>query len=547
MAKFLGFKIERASGNLDATPQRNYIEKEVDDGALAIQAGGIYGQYYDISQGAENATNDSQLINRYRQIASDGDCESAIDEVVGEMISFEQTKDIVNLNLDKAENLSTGLKEKLESEFKNIIKLISFNYNAYDIARQWYVDGRLYYQKVIDEKNIKKGIVSAVLIDPRKIKKVKESVLDKDDKGNTIVKGYKKYFLYNPEGSIESDNKQKMIPLTEDSITYVTSGLRSIDNKLVLSHLHKAIKPLNQLKMLEDSIVVYRIVRAPERRIFYVDIGNLPKMKAEQYLQQLMNQYKTKLVYDSNTGEMKDQKRHMSMTEDYWMPRREGGRGTEVQTLQGGQNLGEMEDVQYFKQKLYKALKVPISRLESDTPFASRTTEVTREEIKFNKFISRLRLRFTHLFDDLLKTQLVLKGIISLEDWGKIRNDISYRFNTDSVFHEAKRMEIFRERFSMLRDASEYMGNFISKEWVWKNILQMDDLEISEMKKQIEKEKKDGEYGEDEDGDGNMFNSFDVSKDAELKKLEPLDEYTIEEKESNLRLLNNLNEFLENE
>lgn len=496
MASFLGFKIQKKSS--DVQNEKHYIEQEIDDGSLSIQAGGIYGHYYDVTQGADSSTNDAQLINRYRQIANDSDVEIAIEEIISEAIVYDQSNNIVDLNLDNLD-LSDKIKNVIEEEFKNILSLLNFRANAWDLFRQWYVDGRLYFEKKINEKNPKKGLTSLTLIDPRKIKKVRERVMEKDSQGREKIKLEKEYFLYNPEGSVEADNKQKMLAIAADAITYVTSGLKSIDNKLVLSHLHKALKPFNQLKMLEDSVVIYRITRAPERRVFYVDVGNLPKMKAEQYLRQLMNQYKTKLVYDTSTGEMKDQKRHMSMTEDFWMARRDGGRGTEVQSLPSGQNLGEMEDVAYFKQKLYRALNVPVSRIEPDTPFGSRVSEINREEIKFNKYINRLRARFSHLFDDLLKTQLVLKGVISIEDWKIIQNDISYRFVEDSMFSEAKKIEIYRERFSMLRDATEYMGTFVSKEWVMKTILNMDDNDIQEMTKQIEKEKESGEYDNEEE------------------------------------------------
>jgi len=387
------------------------------------------------------------------------------------------------------------------------LSLLDFDVKGHDIFRRWYIDGRIFYHKVIDKKNPKNGVVEVRYIDPRKIRKVRQ--VNKDKKPGTsldIVKGVEDFFLYNDKG-LSAGQLNEGIKIADDSITYVPSGLIDQNKGHVLSHLHKAIKPVNQLRMIEDSVVIYRISRAPERRIFYIDVGNLPKIKAEQYLKDVMNRYRNKLVYDSSSGEIRDDRNHMSMLEDFWLPRREGGRGTEITTLQGGQNLGEIEDIKYFQNKLYRSLNVPISRMEAESGFSlGRSTEITRDELKFTKFVQRLRKRFTPLFTDMLKAQLILKGIITLEDWDNMKEHIQYNFLQDGHFAELKKAELMQDRLNALQTIETYIGTFYSKEWVQKNVLNMTDAEIDEMQKQINKEAgtdvEDGGIDMPDGGDG---------------------------------------------
>jgi hypothetical protein len=368
------------------------------------------------------------------------------------------------------------------------MKLLDFNNQGYDIFRRWYVDGRLYYHMMIDEKNPRQGLKEVRYVDPRKIRKVKEFKKSKPQLGNQpVVPEMNEYFVYSSKGF--SNDTNQGIKIAPDSICYVHSGITDKDGRMVISHLHKAIKTLNQLRMLEDATVIYRISRAPERRIFYIDVGNLPKMKAEQYLREIMQKYKNKLVYDAQTGEIRDDRRYQTMLEDFWLPRREGGKGTEITTLQGGQNLGEIDDVLYFQKKLYKSLNVPVSRLESDTGFSlGRASEITRDELKFNKFIQRLRLRFSHLFDRLLETQLLLKGICTRAEWNMIKEEISYDFINDMHFAELKQAEIMKERLGILSDVDNYVGKYYSSAWVRKNVLRLTEDDIEQIDKEIEEE-----------------------------------------------------------
>ena len=387
------------------------------------------------------------------------------------------------------------------------MSLLDFDVKGHDIFRRWYIDGRIFYHKVIDKKNPKKGIAEVRYIDPRKIRKVRQ--INKDIKPGTsleMIKSVDDFYLYNDKG-LNAGQMNEGIKIADDSITYVPSGLIDQNKGHVLSHLHKAIKPVNQLRMIEDSVVIYRISRAPERRIFYIDVGNLPKIKAEQYLKDVMNRYRNKLVYNASTGEIQDDRNHMSMLEDFWLPRREGGRGTEITTLQGGQNLGEIEDIKYFQNKLYRSLNVPISRMEAESGFSlGRSTEITRDELKFTKFVQRLRKRFTPLFTDMLKAQLILKGIVTLEDWNKMKEHIQYNFLQDGHFAELKKAELMQDRINNLGSIESYIGTFYSKEWVQKNVLNMTDAEIDEMQTQINKESgidvEDGGIDMPDGGDG---------------------------------------------
>ena len=384
--------------------------------------------------------------------------------------------------------LSIVYQEHQREEFDSVLELLNFDTKGHDIFRRWYVDGRIFYHKVIDQKNPRKGIQELRYIDPKKIRKVKE-VSKEMKKGTSVelVKRVNEYYLYNDKGL--KTGTTEGIKISSDSITYCPSGLIDQNRGHVLSYLHKAIKPVNQLRMIEDALGIYRISRAPERRIFYIDVGNLPKIKAEQYLKDVMNRYRNKLVYDASTGEIRDDRNHMSMLEDFWLPRREGGRGTEITTLPGGSNLGEIDDIEYFKKKLYRSLNVPISRLEAESGFSlGRSTEITRDELKFTKFVQRLRKKFTFLFTDILKTQLILKGVLTLEDWKKINQHIQYDFLQDGHFAELKKAELLEDRINALGSIESYIGTFFSKEWVQKNVLNFTDSEIEDMQAQMNKE-----------------------------------------------------------
>ena len=375
----------------------------------------------------------------------------------------------------------------MTEEFNHVINMLNMNWYGHDIFRRWYVDGRLYYHKIIDEKNPKNGLLELRPIDPTKIRKVRELKKDKDPKtGAEIITGATEYFIFQNDSL---GTKAQGLKIAKDAITYVTSGLLDPSRKRILSHLHKALKPVNQLRMMEDSLVIYRLARAPERRIFYIDVGNLPKGKAEEYLRNIMAKYRNKMVYDAETGDMKDDKKHMSMLEDFWLPRREGGRGTEISTLPGGENLGQIDDIEYFRKKLYKSLNVPSGRLEQENQFSlGRSTEISRDELKFQKFINRLRKKFSALFIDILKTQLILKGILTEEEWESIRSDISIDFLKDNHFSELKDAELVRERLATLREVDEYAGRYYSVEWIRKNILMQTDEEIEDIIAQIEGE-----------------------------------------------------------
>lgn len=459
-----------------------------DDGTLAVAEGGVYGTTVDVNNTAKN---EAQLITRYREMAAQPECERAIDDIINEAIVGNEQDDPVSIVLDNVEQMDEKIKDVVRDEFQEILRMLNFNNRAYDIFRNWYIDGRLYYHLMIDTKQPRLGIQEIRYIDPRKIKKVR---VEKRDNQNQVSKEifnkkYNEYFIYSAKGVTAGNQGVKIAP---DSIAYCHSGIMDQGNKMVLSHVHKAIKPLNQLRMLEDATVIYRLARAPERRIFYIDVGNLPKAKAEQYLRDMMAKHKNKLVYDANTGEVRDDRKFLTMLEDYWLPRREGGKGTEITTLPGGQNLGEIEDVLYFRKKLYESLNVPVSRLETDNSFnLGRASEITRDELKFSKFISRLRYRFSELFHIILEKQLILKGIITKQEWNEIKGEIYYDFLEDNHFSELKTAEIMRERLNTLREIDEYVGKYYSAEWVRKNILYQTEDEIEEIDAQIASEPSD--------------------------------------------------------
>ena len=479
-----------------------------DDGAATVSnAVGHYGTFLDLDGAAKT---ESELISRYRETAKYPDCDNAIEEVCSEAISTEDDEDVVKLNLDDVQ-LSKNIRTIIEEEFDEILQLLDFDSRAHDIFRRYYVDGRMYYHKLFDPKNPGDGIQELRYIDPRKIKKVREVEKKKDEKtGVEIYTKVLEYFVYSDNGFTRSNgytapqNAAQGVKIAPEAISYVTSGLIDLDRNLVTSHLDKAIKPTNMLRMAEDSMLIYRMSRAPERRVFYVDVGNLPGVKAEQYLKNIMNRFKTKIVYDASTGEVKDDRKHMSMMEDFWLPRREGGQGTQVQTLEGAQNLGVVDDINYYQTKLYNALNVPVARMQGGNPLNfGRQMEVTRDELKFAKFISRLRRKFTELFDDLLKTQLILKGVISPEDWDQlIKPTIKYVFASDIYWAEAKEIENLRNRVEILTELDPYIGIYYSKNWVRKNVLKMTDDEIEENAKEIEAER--DEMQADADFKGNL-------------------------------------------
>ena len=503
MAKLFGFSIEdnepQSPGVVSPVPPNN------EDQSDYYMSSGFFGQYVDI-EGVYKT--EVSLIKRYREMALHPEADSAIEDIVNEALVSDSNDSPIEINLDHL-NASDGIKKTIRSEFKFILELLDFNRKAHEIYRNWYIDGRLYYNKVIDIKNPHEGIQELRYIDAMKMRYVRQ---EKKQKNNvrplTVNTGnptdyefpeIEEYFLYNPKltyptaSSSSATGGQGGIKFAKDSITFCTSGLVDRNKGTTLSYLHKAIKALNQLRMIEDSLVIYRLSRAPERRIFYIDVGNLPKVKAEQYLRDVMMRYRNKLVYDASTGEVRDDKKYMAMLEDFWLPRREGGRGTEISTLPGGQNLGEITDIEYFKKKLFKSLNVPISRIEGDGGFnLGRSSEILRDEVKFSKFVGRLRKRFSAMFSDMLRTQLLLKNIITPEDWEIMREHIQYDFLYDNHFTELKEAELQNERLALLGATEPYIGKYYSQDWVRRQVLRQTDEEIREQDDMISKEIKDG-------------------------------------------------------
>ena len=486
MAELFGFKIERSSK--DSGGGTTFSTPTPDDGTIDVAGGGFFGQILD-TDGRERT--DLDLIRRYRDIAQQAECDTAIEDIINEGIVANENDQAVEITLDRLP-YPEKIKRKIRIEFHEVLRLLSFEQKGHDIFRRWYVDGRLFYHKIIDSKNPRKGIQELRYIDPTKIKKVREVKKSVDKKTSIqMTEKIEEYYVYNEKGlgSAGTAGTNQGLKIAVDSISYCPSGLIDGNSGRILSHLHKAIKPVNQLRMIEDALVIYRISRAPERRIFYIDVGNLPKIKAEQYLKDVMNRYRNKLVYDASTGEIRDDRNHMSMLEDFWLPRREGGRGTEITTLPGGSNLGEIDDITYFQRKLYRSLNVPISRLEAEQNFSlGRSTEITRDELKFTKFVQRLRKKFTPLFTDMLKTQLILKGIMTLEEFYDIKELIQYDFLQDGHFTELKEAELMENKLQTLQSVESYIGTFFSKKWVQNNVLRLTDLEIEDMQQQINKE-----------------------------------------------------------
>ena len=471
--------------------QKTFVTPENDDGAITyVEGGGFVGTYLNTDI---DARDENVLIQKYREMAMTQEVDLAITDVINEAVLHETGKASVNLSLEKSDQ-SDAIKKKISDEFKNIVKLLDFNKTGYDTFRKWYIDGKLYHHIVIDKTKPKEGIKHLISVDALDIKKVREIKKEKDAvTGVEFVKEIEEYFIYRPDqatGQFTPSGRQhnEEVKVQTDAISYVHSGMIDAEKQVVIGYLYKSIKPYNQLRMIEDSLVIYRLARAPERRIFYIDVGNLPKLKAEQYLRSVMDKYKQKVVYNAQTGEVEDQKKQMSMLEDFWLPRREGGRGTEINTLPSGQNLGEIDDIEYFRKKLYQSLNIPISRIEGTDSTAfnlGRSTEINRDEVKFSKFISRLRQRFSSLFTDLLRVQLLLKGIIKEDDWYEIKDSIEFIWTRDSYFAELKQNEILRERLEVLSSLDEYIGKYYSNEWVRKNVLRQSEDEIDEMDKQI--------------------------------------------------------------
>jgi len=492
--ELFGFEFKR---KLENDPIVSFTPRQQDDGAVVVAAGSSFGTYIDLDG---TVRTEAELVTKYREMSMHPEVDAAIDEIVNETMSIDE-QEIVSINLDNLE-ITDKLKKAIRDEFSNCLNILDFNQHAYDIYRRWYIDGRLYYHIMIDKADPKAGIKEVRYIDPRKIRKIREvsKLRSRGDMANETVlqKIQNEYYIFNDRGFYTGNKTAGPaatgLKISADSILHIVSGLTDTQGSMVLSYMHKAIKPLNQLRTLEDALVIYRLARAPERRVWYIDVGNLPKMKAEQYLKDIMTKHKNRLVYDGQSGEVRDDRKFMTMLEDYWLPRREGGRGTEVTTLPGGQTLGQMDDVLYFQKKLYGTLNVPVNRLNSDALFSiGRATEVTRDELKFARFISRLRGKFATLFTAMLEKQLVLKQIVSIEDWNNIKQNVKYQFSKDNYFTELKDGEILDNRINILRNMQDYAGKYYSHEWIRKNVLQQSDDDIDKMDKEIDEERGSGD------------------------------------------------------
>lgn len=475
--------------------RRSFVLPQTDDDAINVEAvGGFFGAYVDFDH---TTRNDADLIYKYREMSMHPECEAAIDDIVSDAVVSEENAAPVKIILDAVE-YSEDIKRRIIKEFNNVLSLLHFQTKGYETFRRWYIDGKLVYHIIIDEKNPERGIVEMRYVDPVNIQKVKQYKRELNAQGHRIITGVDDFYVYSKDGfrtgmnmNLGTSSASSGLRISPDAVVYITSGLFDSRNKRGVGYLHKAIKPLNQLRMMEDAVVIYRLSRAPERRIFYIDVGNLPKQKAEQYVRDLMNKYRNKLIYDASTGEIRDDRRHMSMLEDYWLPRREGGKGTEITTLQGAQNLSELEDVKYFLKKLYKSLNVPLSRMDGEQKSFTigKSTEITRDEIKFAKFVNRLRNKFSELFYDTLKTQLILKKILNEREWNRIKDKIFFDFLKDSYFAELKENEVALERANVLNVLQPYVGTYYSQYWIKKNILGLNDTEIEVMQMQIDQEK----------------------------------------------------------
>ena len=493
--KLFGFELKRVRKQGEENPKlQSIVPKTDDDGAGYVTASGAhFGQYIDMA--GNDAKDNAELIKKYRGLAEHPEVDAAIEDIINESISASDNESPVEISLDKVE-VSDKIKKMIIEEFDNVCSMLKFNELSHDIFRSWYIDGRIVHHLVVNESNLKAGIQEIRPIDSAKIRKVKEVKYKKDQAtGAKIVDKVNEFYIYQ-----EKAGSNQGVKINTDAISYVSSGLLDPTKKRVVSYLHKAIKPINQLRMMEDSLVIYRLARAPERRIFYIDVGNLPTGKAEQHMKDIMSRYRNKLVYDANTGQIKDDRKHMSMLEDFWLPRREGGRGTEISTLPGGENLGQIDDIVYFQKRLYRSLNVPLNRLEQEAQFSlGRSTEIGRDEVKFQKFVDRLRKRFSNVFLNIIRKQLLLKGVITEQDWDMWKNDIVIDFVRDNHFTELKDAELLRERLQTIDQISQYVGEYFSREWVMKNVMMMSDEDIDLMKKEVEAENSKG--GDEDEGD----------------------------------------------
>jgi hypothetical protein len=496
--ELFGYKI---GGKKSEVQEKSFVPP-TEDGAIdtvkgPAHGGGYYATYLDMDGLAKTET---ETIKRYREISRQADVDSAIEDIVNDSLPNVDREEVVEINVDKIKQ-PDNIKKAIIEEFNNIIVMLDFQNRGHDYFRRWYVDGRIYFHKVVNPAKKADGISSIRYIDPRKIKKVREVIKDKDPRNNIeLITGTNEYYVFNERGiypvravgnaTVTNFTSNQALKISKDAICYVGSGLIDLDNNMVLSYLHKAIKPANQLRMMENALVIYRITRAPERRIFYIDVGNLPKTKAEQYLKDIMNRYRNKMVYDADTGELRDDKKHMAMLEDFWLPRRDGGKGTEISTLPGGQNLGQIEDIEYFRKLLYKALNVPLSRLQQESGLNfGKASEISRDELKFTKFLAKLRRKFSQLFDDLLKTQLVLKGIITEEDWDEIQRNLVYKFGEDSYYTESKDQEILRARAELAQVMDGFVGKYVSVKYIQNNVLRLTEEEIKQVQEEMEAER----------------------------------------------------------
>ena len=529
--KLFGFEIKRAETE-DPKKKPSIVPARDDDGAGYVTAAGThYGQYINID--GDDSKDNYNMIMKYRGVSMHPEVDAAIEDIVNESISGSELEQPVDLNLDNLEQ-SDKIKKTIKEEFDNIVAMLDFNNLGHDIFRRWYVDGRLYHHLVVNDSNLKAGIQEIRPIDSAKMRKVKQVKKKKDPAtGANLIEKTDEYYIYQEKPGSQYNAGVKM---TLDSVSYCTSGLLDEGRKRIVSYLHKALKPINQLRMMEDSLVIYRLARAPERRMFYIDVGNMPRGKAEQYMKDIMARYRNKLVYDAQTGEIRDDRKHQSMIEDFWLPRREGGRGTEISTLPGGANLGEIDDIVYFQKRMYRSLNVPINRLEQEAQFSlGRSTEISRDELKFQKFIDRLRRRFAHLFYDILRKQLILKGIITEEDWNSMKNDIIVDYVRDNHFTELRDAELVRERIQTLDNLSQYVGQYFSKQWVQKNVLQLSDEDIERMEKEIGGEDPGEEAPEEQQ-----------EQTAEVVQLKPIEQPVSEQLEMDLLMKEKELEVLEN-
>jgi hypothetical protein len=488
--KLFGFEIKRAGAKPTGTQklQSPVAPTDPDGAGYVTSAAGYYGQY--INMDGDQAKDNQQLIMRYRGVSQHPEVDMAIEEIVNEAITASDEESSVKLTVEDID-APDKIKDSIRQEFDRIISMLHFNDLGHDMFRSWYVDGRCIHHLLVNESNLKAGIQEIRHIDSAKIRKVKDVKYKKDPKTNVkIVDKVDEFYIFDDKPG----QANTAIKISTDAISYVTSGVLDEGRKKVLSHLHKALKPINQLRMMEDSLVIYRLARAPERRIFYIDVGNMPRGKANEYMKDIMAKYRNKLVYDASTGQIKDDRKHMSMLEDFWLPRKEGGRGTEISTLPGGDNLGQIDDIIYFQKRLYRSLNVPVNRLEQEAQFSlGRSTEISRDEVKFQKFIDKLRRRFSQVFLGILRKQLILKGIITEQDWESWKDDIYVDYVKDNHFTELKEMEVYRERAGLLNEMSGFVGEFISKEWAMRNIMRFSDDDIKDIEKEIKGEVASGE------------------------------------------------------